>query len=247
MSLPVSETFFSIQGEGKTIGIPSVFLRLKGCNLTCGGKDTVKTKALDSGATWRCDTIEVWLKGTSYSHSDLLKLFEVNGYLDQFKKGAHLVITGGEPLLHQEGLVEFLSLLKQKIPSLFIECETNATIKPVQSFSLLIDQFNVSPKLANSGMDLEKRCISSVMDSFVNLPQSIFKFVVSNEADVDEVIKTYIQPFSISNDKVYLMPGVSSRSDLERQSSLIASFALEYHFRFSTRLQLAIWDQATGV
>lgn len=247
MSLPVSETFFSIQGEGKTVGIPSVFLRLKGCNLTCGGKDTVKTKALDSGATWRCDTIEVWLKGTSYTNSDLLKFFEDNGYLYQFKKGAHLVVTGGEPLLHQEGLVEFLSLLKQLIPSLFIECETNATITPTKSFSLLIDQFNVSPKLANSGMDLEKRCISSTMKSFVNLPQSIFKFVVSNEADVDEALNTYIKPFSIPNDMVYLMPGASTRSELNHKSILISSLALQNNFRFSTRLQLAIWDQATGV
>ena len=42
--LAVSEDFYSVQGEGPTMGAPAVFLRLKGCNLTCGGVNTVQTK-----------------------------------------------------------------------------------------------------------------------------------------------------------------------------------------------------------
>ena len=38
--IAISEVFYSIQGEGKTVGIPSVFIRLGGCNLMCGGMGT---------------------------------------------------------------------------------------------------------------------------------------------------------------------------------------------------------------
>ena len=38
--LAISEVFYSIQGEGKTMGIPAVFVRLAGCNLMCGGMGT---------------------------------------------------------------------------------------------------------------------------------------------------------------------------------------------------------------
>ena len=69
--LTVSETFYSLQGEGPTAGTPAVFLRLKGCNLTCGGLNTVKTKQLDNGATWRCDTTEVWLKGQDMTYDEI--------------------------------------------------------------------------------------------------------------------------------------------------------------------------------
>ena len=62
MSLNISEQFYSIQGEGRTVGVPALFLRLQGCNLTCGGKKTVLTGNKQDGASWRCDTIEVWTK-----------------------------------------------------------------------------------------------------------------------------------------------------------------------------------------
>ena len=58
--LLVSEVFYSLQGEGSTMGIPAVFLRLSGCNLLCDG-------------AWRCDTIEVWQKGHKTEFEDVYK------------------------------------------------------------------------------------------------------------------------------------------------------------------------------
>ena len=53
IKLAISEIFFSIQGEGKTVGIPSVFVRLGGCNLICGGEGTQNDKKLHNNAKWR--------------------------------------------------------------------------------------------------------------------------------------------------------------------------------------------------
>ena len=60
-TLNISEDFYSVQGEGKTSGEPAYFIRLKACNLMCGGRDG---SLMEKGeATWWCDTEYVWRKG----------------------------------------------------------------------------------------------------------------------------------------------------------------------------------------
>ena len=54
--IAVSEYFYSLQGEGITMGIPAFFIRLTGCNLMCGGKGVEKDGLMRDGATWICDT-----------------------------------------------------------------------------------------------------------------------------------------------------------------------------------------------
>ena len=88
--LPVSELFYSIQGEGRTMGIPAIFLRLGGCNLLC------------KSDSWVCDTIEVWQKSKAVEFEDILS----EDFVEKLKAGVHFVITGGEPLIHQLTLVE---------------------------------------------------------------------------------------------------------------------------------------------
>jgi len=63
MNIRISEHFYSLQGEGKTMGVPAIFVRLQACNLLCGGYGTQKDGKLHDGATWRCDTLDVWTKG----------------------------------------------------------------------------------------------------------------------------------------------------------------------------------------
>ena len=87
--LIVAETFYSIQGEGQTMGKPSVFLRLGGCNLLCKSED------------WVCDSIEVWQKGKAVLFSEVLQ----EDYIKRLREGAHLIITGGEPLIHKNGAI----------------------------------------------------------------------------------------------------------------------------------------------
>ena len=82
--IAVSEYFYSLQGEGKTMGTPAIFLRLTGCNLMCGGYGVEKDGILRGGATWVCDTIQVWMKGTTYNFEDLCQ--ELNTKLDFIKR-----------------------------------------------------------------------------------------------------------------------------------------------------------------
>ena len=117
--LKVSELFYSIQGEGRYMGVPSVFLRVFGCNFTCGGfgmprgefsnernlinvdliKDYKELPLVSTG----CDSYASWdpkfkhlspVLDTDYIVTKILDLLPTGYWHDE-----HLVITGGEPLL----------------------------------------------------------------------------------------------------------------------------------------------------
>ncbi len=246
-TLSISEDFYSIQGEGPTSGVPAVFLRLKGCNLSCGGLDTIKTKALDNGATWRCDTIETWMQGTSVSNADILADWHEKGYIEAFQKGAHLVITGGEPLLQEEALVGFLEDLEITLEGLpYIEIETNATLKPGPELADMVMQYNVSPKLVNSGMLESKRVFPGVLKWFAKQENACFKFVVSDKADLVELFQVFVGPFELDPLQVYLMPAAEDQKTLQAISNDVVEMCKETGFRFSSRLQVGIWDQCVG-
>ena len=247
-SLAVSEHFYSIQGEGAYVGVPSIFLRLKGCNLTCGGVNTVKSKQLDSAATWRCDTIEVWLQGDRLTFDEIFEIFEENNYISLLKKGAHLIVTGGEPLLQHNELASFFSAFNTKYAfKPFVEIETNGTVAVKDNLACYINQYNVSIKLANSGMLLEKRVYPEVIASFVEKKRCSFKFVVNSKEDVDEVFASVVSVFNIAYENVYLMPGASSREQLLELEPVIIELCKAYCVNYSTRLHIHVWNQLTGV
>jgi 7-carboxy-7-deazaguanine synthase len=227
--LNISEQFYSIQGEGKTAGVPAVFLRLSGCNLLCA---------------WPCDTIEVWRHGEQWSFEKILHLWDQNGWTRFLCKESHLVITGGEPLLQQEALARFLPLLPKDI---FIEVETNATITPTEDLNKHISLYNVSPKTSNSGIPRERRFVRNTLDFFAGNDKSIFKFVVESRGDVEEIFREFVGPFKINPQRVFLMPQSVSRSEFIERSAQVAELCKEYQYNFSPRLQLVIWNKTTGV
>lgn len=229
-SLVVSEKFYSIQGEGQTMGIPAVFLRLAGCNILCKGKG------------WICDSIEVWKKGTKESFEDVL----IGEYFERLKEGAHLVITGGEPMLHQKKLKEFLMWFKESYGWLpIIEIETNGTILPDEYFFTVVDYWNCSPKLSTSGETKIRRFNEVSLDRLNKSTKTIFKFVISNESDVLEVLNEYGN--TIDMKKVVLMPAGDSQNLLNKTRKIVLEQCIKLGLRYSDRLHIVGWNQKTGV
>jgi len=147
--LKVSELFYSIQGEGRFMGVPSVFLRTYGCNFTCGGfgmpkgelsneRDVIAIKAEDYTdykslplVSTGCDSYASWdprfkhlspVLTTDSIVDSIMDILPHNRWLDE-----HLVITGGEPLLGwQRAYPDLLSNEKMR-PLKEITFETNGT------------------------------------------------------------------------------------------------------------------------
>lgn len=240
--LPVAERFYSIQGEGKTMGVPAVFCRFSGCTLMCGGQGTQFDGELHNGATWRCDTIETWMQGTLTPLSEILGDTEV----EAIKNGAHLVLTGGEPLMHSAKLVEFIEYIKVNINSdVFVEVETSGTVAPSIELIDLVDQWNCSPKLSNSGNDKNVRFKPEVITLISSLPNTQFKFVINRLEDLSEIKRDYMP--LIKAGQIWLMPAASDREELFLNSEVVSHYAMEYYWRFSSRLQVVNWDKTVGV
>lgn len=245
----VAEHFYSIQGEGVSAGMPAVFLRLSGCNLLCGGQGTIEDKKLHDGATWRCDTIEVWMKGNKKSPEDLMHVFEQHDYLKHLAAGAHLIITGGEPLQQHEEVCEFILLLAKTLGDRpYVEIETNGTLMPTELLVALVDQWNVSPKLANSGMPFERRIKKDVLRRLGRTGNAWCKLVVWDERDLKEFDGTSDDPTTyFRSDEIILMPAASDRETLRILLPTLAELCKKKHYRLSTRMQVEIWDKTTGV
>lgn len=247
-SLAVAETFLSIQGEGHTTGKHAYFLRLAGCNLMCGGRGTERDGKLHYGATWRCDSIEVWMKGRAIKFDLLLEQLGGQKFLNDIAFGTHLIITGGEPLMQHDAIVDFLIYLRDNHNCYPIcEIETNGTIMPGVMLRNFIKYWNISPKLKNSGMPHERRLIPDVLRSLSasSLITPMFKFVISDEYDFQE-IKSEFFPY-IDRRQVWLMPAAETREELISVSETIAQIAIREGLSFSSRLQVVIWDKKTGV
>lgn len=186
MSLKVSEIFYSLQGEGRFMGVPSIFLRTFGCNLKCQGfgmpkgERSVQADAIANNGvqyhsydelplvTTGCDSYASWhpkfkhLSPTMSIDELAAKMIEL---LPNNEWGSvHLVITGGEPLLPGWQMI-YPDLLRHPLLAdlKHITFETNGTQELLQDFEnyLYMERryqttFSVSPKLSVSGEPREK-------------------------------------------------------------------------------------------
>jgi len=215
------EIFLSIQGEGRTAGTPSTFVRLATCNLAC---------------SW-CDTAYTWDWASFEYDEQVLQMdaAEVSKRVEALDTG-NVVITGGEPLLQSlDALVGELTGAGHTV-----EIETNGTIAPSPALIASVTRWNVSPKLANSGNPANKREVPGALSAFAKMPNADWKFVIVEPADVDEAA-VLADHYSVPPERVALMPEGTSSTVIQAKSVWLASAATERGFRFSSRLQVMLW------
>ena len=225
--MKISEIFESIQGEGNNAGKPAVFLRTAECNLKC---------------VW-CDTKYTWdWKNYDYSKEvNEISIKEVRQSLEQFRV-RHLVITGGEPLMQQDDLAELLTFLK---PKFYVEVETNGTILPNNALSVLVDQWNVSPKTKNSGNPLEMCEDNECYTFFSKKKNCYFKYVVESEDDLIE-INQFISKYSLKKDRVLLMTQAITKEEILAKENSVFTISKKNSLGFSPRLHVMKWGSQRG-
>ncbi len=222
--MKISELFYSIQGEGSLIGMPSFFVRTSGCNLRCAWCDTPYTSWNPEGADLTLDRI----------------LSEVEAC-----PARRVVVTGGEPMIQPEivRLTEGLRGLGRHIT-----IETAGTVfEPVAC-----DLMSISPKLSNStprGLWGRRHdCVRIQPDVLKKLIESYdyqLKFVIAVPADVDET-RRLVDSLQADAARVILMPEGVDRDALRERGAWLAEICKESGFRFSPRLHVELYGNRRG-
>ena len=230
------EIFASLQGEGPSTGRPSTFIRLSRCNLAC---------------VW-CDTAYTWrFLGDNRPHRDGLTYERSANQVSLSEADAaagiaalaprRLVITGGEPLLQAPALARMIALL----PQMHIEVETNGTVAPTAEFDTLVDQYNVSPKLAHSGNAAELALIPERLAAWSAEPKANFKFVISAPEDVEQVLALQHE-HAIPSSRIFLMPEGRDSESLRTRARWLAAICSQHGLSFSDRLHIHLYGDTRG-
>ncbi|HEY6868393.1 MAG TPA: 7-carboxy-7-deazaguanine synthase QueE [Novosphingobium sp.] len=230
------EIFASLQGEGASIGRPSVFVRLSRCNLAC---------------RW-CDTAYTWrFTGDNRPHRDDLAFEREANQLaldaaDVAARiaalgGNRLVITGGEPLLQGAALARLLPLL----PGYHVEIETNGSVAPHPALDPQVHQYNVSPKLAHSGNPADLALVPDRLTAWAADPRAFFKFVVAAPEDIEEIRKLS-ETYSLTSERLFVMPEGTSPAVLGQRLRWLAPLALAHGWRLTDRLHIHLYGDTRG-
>lgn len=230
-SLVLSEVFGpTIQGEGPSTGRRCSFIRLGGCNLSC---------------SW-CDQPETW-DATRYDLRATLTRTPVGDIVRRALEGAPglVVISGGEPLLHQHqpGWSDLLTALFTA--GVEVEVETNGTIPPTASTIERVTRFNCSPKLAHAGDTGSKRINGKALAVLRWSGRVAFKFVCQGLEDLEEVAR-FSRDHNIPERLVWIMPEGTTTPELNERLALLADPAICAGYNLTNRLHVALWGTEKG-
>lgn len=223
----ISELFYSLQGEGRLAGTPSVFVRIAGCPLHCRWCDTAYARSENSG------------KELSIAEA----LAEVTK-----QNCRHVVITGGEPM-HSPELPEFAAKLGG---TRHITIETAGLVFMP---NLPCQLMSISPKLSSSAPDdptmadehNRLRLNVEVIRNLMACYEYQLKFVIDREEDLSEIRELLGQLPRHAAERVLLMPQARSREELIAKSLMVAEMCKKTGFTFSQRLHVMLWGNRRGV
>jgi 7-carboxy-7-deazaguanine synthase len=222
----IAEIFYSVQGEGSLVGVPSIFVRTSGCNLRCSWCDTPYTSWNPEGGEMSVD--------------------EILDRATEFSAARHVVLTGGEPMI-APGMVELSRRFRGQ--GMHITIETAGTVfAPVEC-----DLMSISPKLSNSTPEgafraqherlrLQPDVLRRLMEGY----DYQLKFVIARAEDVEEARAVACQVGAPAS-KVILMPEGITAETLDRRGEWIAEICKQHVFRFSPRLHVHLYGNRRGV
>ena len=227
--MKIAEIFYSIQGEGILLGVPSVFVRTSGCNLRC---------------TW-CDT-----PYTSWNpEGQQLSIEEIAQVVAGFP-APHVVVTGGEPMIAPE-IAELTE--KLRAAGLHITMETAGTVyTPVAC-----DLMSISPKLSNSTPHVRDggrwaaqherlRYQPDVLKKLIAAYPYQMKFVISTPDDLSEISQMQTE-LDVPRSNIVLMPEGTNRDNLRERGLWLAEICKTQGYRYSPRLHIDLWGDKRGV
>jgi 7-carboxy-7-deazaguanine synthase len=226
--MKISEIFYSVQGEGALIGVPSVFVRTSGCNLRCVWCDTPYTSWNPEGREMTVDSI----------------LGEVRAF-----DSSHVVLTGGEPMIVHQSIPLTKAFAEA---GLHITIETAGTVfEPV-----ICDLMSISPKLANStphereggkwaAQHERLRYRPEVLRQLMSAYDYQLKFVVSSPEDLTE-INAIVKELSADRSRVQLMPEGTNAQTIQERGRWLAEVAKREHYRLTPRLHVDLWSDERG-
>jgi 7-carboxy-7-deazaguanine synthase len=224
--MKISEIFYSIQGEGMLLGVPSVFVRTSGCNLRCTWCDTPYTSWNPEGEDLAID--EIVARAKLYG-------------------AAHAVVTGGEPMI-ADGIVDLTHRL-----DLHVTIETAGTVyKPVKCDLISISPklANSTPRDRDGGrwagqhdrLRYQPEVLKRLMVEFAYQ----LKFVVTAPIDLEEIARI-VEATGADRGRVVLMAEGIDAATLAERGRWIAEISKREGFRFSPRLHVDLWGNRRGV
>lgn len=230
------EIFYTLQGEGRNTGRPSIFIRSSLCNLHCRWCDT------DYTWNWE-DTDFVHESSRKYKREEQIIDFSIGEIVESVSQFpcSNFVLTGGEPLIQEKAWAELMTAISGQF-----EVETNGTLLPSDAFLERVDQINVSPKLKNSGIDPALRLKPDVLKELVATENADFKFVVDDKSDFEE-IQALCEAVVIPAHRIFLMPKANSVAELEANQDFVAGLAQKHGLNYSDRLHLRLFGAKRGV
>ena len=262
----------TVQGEGKLIGVSSLFLRTSGCNLRCSWLNN------ETNTGTLCDTpfSSFNPEKNFVNNEEIIQIIKANS-----KNIHHLVVTGGEPMLQAAGLIDLFTKLKNKY---HLTLETNATLYN-DKVSELVNLTSMSPKLSSSsptkkhlvgtGQAFSDKAILrhdalrknlKVVQAFIDdcyepgyqggskyatrKPGKDFqlKFVLSHVDDIEEIKSEWLYELrGVKPSDVVIMPEGITRTELDENSKISLQACIENGWRFTPRMHIDLFGNKRSV